>query len=88
MAPGSWFWICSRRKHTGGFLLVHGRNVRSRLEVLTDLDAVDLHSVGTLSRRDAVLHLQPRQEVPPKGGAAGLQHLHVHPVGGEANLNE
>lgn len=91
MAPGSWFWICSRRKHTAGSLpLVHERNVnvRRQLAPLTHLDAVNLHSVGTLSRRDAVLHFHPRQEVPPEGGAAGLQHLHVHPVGGEANLNE
>lgn len=56
--------------------------------VLIYLDAVDLHSVGTLARRDTVLHFHPRQEVPPEGGAAGLQHLHVCPVGGEANLNK
>ena len=50
------------------------------------LNAVDLDPVGTLARRDAVLHLQARQIVPPQRRVVGLKHTHVHATRGQRHL--
>lgn len=55
---------------------------------LSYLNAVDLDAVGALTRWDAVLHLHPRQEVPPEGSTGRLQHSHVHAIGSKAHLED
>lgn len=50
------------------------------------LNAVDLDTVGTLSWWHTVFYLHCRQEVPPEGSAARLQHSHIHTVRCERHL--
>lgn len=52
------------------------------------LNAVDLDTVGTLSWRDAVLHLHCRQEVPPERSITRLEHLHILAIGSKGHLEE
>lgn len=52
----------------------------------THLYAVDLHTVGTLARRYAVLHLHPWKEVPPDWSIIWLHHPHVLPVWRQRHL--
>lgn len=55
---------------------------------LFHLNAVDLDAVGSLAWGDAVLHLHPRQKVPPERSITRLQHPHIHAIGSKGHLED